>query len=284
MTTTGIGLVARPQSQISKKLLQRAVTTIRSIGFRVLIERETLEAYPDVSGDDVFSLESNPPSRIVVIGGDGTLLRVGLRLGARSGDVVLMAVRAGKRGFLMDVGPEELEPALRDFVEGRLQVISHSRLRSSLRGEQLPCVLNDVVVFTREGTLVRLDVYQGSERVMGVDGDGIIVSTTTGSTAYSLNAGGPIIDPKLDVMILTPLNPVQLFLRSVVLSSNEEINLRLRPDSGPALLILDGQLKYLVEAGDTISIGQCKEPLRVARRYWWSGYYERLYARLLSYW
>ena len=283
MKAETVGVIARPGSDVSKRIAVKAVQVLKGLGVEPLLERETKYAYPDIEAPGVFDLERDPPGKIVVIGGDGTLLRTALRLGDK--DSLIMAVRAGKRGFLLDIDESMLEERLRDFVEGKLMVVEHQRVRPLLNETPLPCVLNDVVVFTAEGTMVRVDVYSmDGERIMGVDGDGIVISTTTGSTAYSLNAGGPIIDPLLDVIVVTPLNPVQLFLRSVVISRGRGVRVRVRADSGSSLLILDGQLRYPLKPNDEVKVVPCPKPLRVARYQWWSGYYDRLFARLLSYW
>jgi Predicted sugar kinase len=203
---------------------------------------------------------------------------------AGDNDVVFMAVRAGKRGFLLDVDETELSKRVPEFLRGEFEIVEHQRIRAEVEGAATPCALNDIVVFTAEGQMVRLNVMTRGERVMGLDGDGLVISTTTGSTAYSLNAGGPVIDPRLDVIVLTPLNPVQLYLRPVVMSRSEQLTIRLREDSGAAYLVIDGQVKHSLRPGALVSVGPCPRPLRVARFNWWANYYERLFARLLSYW
>ena len=278
-----VGIVARPASQTAERLALEAVRNVIERGWEPLIEVDTAASYPQTfRGLGTFDLSRDPPSKVIVIGGDGTLLRAAIK--AEGKDVTFMAVRAGKRGFLLDVDETELAQRVADFLEGRYEVVEHQRIVAKHEGAALPCALNDIVVFTSEGQMVRLDVYSGKERVMGLDGDGLVISTTTGSTAYSLNAGGPIVDPRLDVIVVTPLNPVQLFLRPVVMSLKSRLLVRLRQDSGPAYIVIDGQVKVPAAAGYEFTVAPCPTPLRVARFNWWANYYERLYARLLSYW
>jgi len=284
---TAVGIVVRPSSEVAEALAKRTLDVIKELGARPLVEVESARSYPEVfKGIETFNIERDPPGKVIVIGGDGTLLRAAIRAGTH--DVVFLAVRAGKRGFMLDVDETTLSSRLKDFISDSYELVLHQRVKASLNGEELPCAVNDVVLFTSEGSMVRLDVYQveggNRERIMGIDGDGLIISTTTGSTAYSLNAGGPIVDPRLDVIVLTPLNPVQLFLRPVVMSRNSVIKVLMRRDSGPAYLVLDGQIKYNVRSGDEVEVYPCEVPLKVARFKWWSNYYERLFARLLSYW
>ncbi len=278
-----IGVVARPGSGTAERLALETIRRVKDLGWEPLIEVETARAYPSsFSGLRTFELDRDPPQKVIVIGGDGTLLRAAIKSGEK--DLVFMAVRAGKRGFLLDVDETELGQRIADFIEGRYEVVEHQRIVAEVDGRAMPCALNDVVVFTSEGQMVRLDVYLEKERVMGLDGDGLVVSTTTGSTAYSLNAGGPIVDPKLDVIVVTPLNPVQIFLRPVVMPRERRLLIKLRDDSGAAYIVIDGQVKAPLRAGDQFTVLPCPRPLRVARFGWWANYYERLYARLLSYW
>jgi len=280
---SGVGLVVRPSSDVAERIAIKVVQLVKEAGWEPLIEVESAEAYPGrLGGLRAFSLDRDPPDRVIVIGGDGTLLRAAIKAG--DNDVVFMAVRAGKRGFLLDVDETELGKRIPEFLRGEFEIVEHQRIRAEVEGAVTPCALNDIVVFTAEGQMVRLDVMTRGERVMGLDGDGLVISTTTGSTAYGLNAGGPIIDPRLDVIVLTPLNPVQLYLRPVVMSRSERLTIRLREDSGAAYIVIDGQVKHPLRPGALVSVGPCPRPLRVARFNWWANYYERLFARLLSYW
>ena len=280
---SGVGLVVRPSSDVAERIALEVIQLVKEAGWEPLIEVESAEAYPGrLEGLRTFSLDRDPPDRVIVIGGDGTLLRAAIKAG--DNDIVFMAVRAGKRGFLLDVDETELSRRIPEFLRGEFEIVEHQRIRAEVEGTATPCALNDIVVFTAEGQMVRLDVMTRGERVMGLDGDGLVISTTTGSTAYSLNAGGPIIDPRLDVIVLTPLNPVQLYLRPVVMSRSERLTIRLREDSGAAYLVIDGQVKHPLRPGALVSVGPCPRPLRVARFNWWANYYERLFARLLSYW
>jgi len=278
-----VGLVAKPGSGLAEEAASRVVSALRERGVEVAVERDTLMSYARFRGFPVFDIDRNPPGHLVVVGGDGTLLRSIQRLPDPS-RVVVMAVRAGKRGFLLDVEPYEIEERVADFVEGRYRVAEYPRLSTSLGDRSLPCALNDVVFITKMAKLVKLVVYARGERVFTIDGDGLIVSTTLGSTAYSLSAGGPIVDPNLDALTLTPMNPVQLHLRPIVLPPDTRIEVEVRPASGPLYVSVDGQHLEDLQPGDVASIDRCPTKARIARFRWWDNYYERLYARLLAYW
>ncbi len=277
-----VGVVAKPESGLAEDAAWRVVSKLLEMGVSVAIEVDTLKSYPRFQGFPSFDLSRDPPDRIVVVGGDGTLLRTLQRLGDAS--PLIMTVRAGKRGFLLDVEPYEIEDRVRDFVEGKYKVYEYHRLEPSIGGRGLPCALNDVVFITKMAKLVKLAVYAEGERIYNIDGDGVVVSTTVGSTAYSLSAGGPIIDPSLDVVVIAPLNPVQLHLRPVVLPADYRVEVEVRPGSGDLYMSVDGQYVEELEPGVVVAMKRCRTPARIARFKWWENYYERLFSRLLAYW
>lgn len=280
MQSARIGIVVKPDSALAEQVAIRASRALAELGADVLVEEDSWRTYGSLQDFDVFSLD-NPPEKMIVIGGDGTLLRTLMRMKDPEKTVV-MAVRAGKRGFLLDVESYEVEERVEDFVNDEYKVHVYPRLEVN-HPSGSRCVLNDAVLVMDNAKLVRLAVYSGGERIMGIDGDGLVVSTTVGSTAYSLSAGGPIIDPSLQVIVLTPLNPVQLYLRPVVLPLNATIDLEVKSNSNPLYLVLDGQESARLYPGDTVRVSLCGSRVKLARFKWWENYYERLYTRVFSY-
>ncbi len=280
MSTDQVGIVVKPDSALAERVAIRAVRALKELDARIYVEKDTAEAYPSLSLYPVFTLD-NPPEKLVVIGGDGTLLRTFMKMRDPSSSVV-MAVRAGKRGFLLDVESYEVEERIEDFMNGEYREVVYPRLQANYPGGSI-CVLNDAVLVMDKAKLVRLAVYVGGERIMGIDGDGLIISTTVGSTAYSLSSGGPIIDPNLQVIVLTPLNPVQLYLRPIVLPLEAVVDVEVKQNSNPLWIVLDGQEVHPLRPGDTVSVRVCDSRVRLARFRWWENYYERLYTRVFSY-
>ncbi|MCE4599972.1 MAG: NAD(+)/NADH kinase [Desulfurococcales archaeon] len=280
MSTGQVGIVVKPDSALAERVAIRAVRALKELDASIYVEKDTAEAYPSLSVYPVFTLD-NPPEKLVVIGGDGTLLRTFMKMRDPSSSVV-MAVRAGKRGFLLDVESYEVEERIEDFMNGEYREVVYPRLQADHPGGSV-CVLNDAVLVMDKAKLVRLAVYVGGERIMGIDGDGLIISTTVGSTAYSLSSGGPIIDPNLQVIVLTPLNPVQLYLRPIVLPLEAVVDVEVKQNSNPLWIVLDGQEVHPLRPGDTVSVRVCDSRVRLARFRWWENYYERLYTRVFSY-
>ena len=280
MAGEAVGIVVKPNSIVAERVAQRAVRKLEELEIPVMVEEETARLYGSLSEYPRFSLD-DPPGKLIVVGGDGTLLRTIMKMRDPS-KTIIMAVRAGKRGFLLDVESYEVEERVEDFIEGKYRLVEYPRFEAFYPGGS-NCVLNDVALVMDKAKLVRLSVYMGGERIMGIDGDGLIISSTVGSTAYSLSAGGPIIDPSLQVMVLTPLNPVQLYLRPVVLPLTAVVDVEVKQNSNPLYVVLDGQEVHGLNPGDIVRVKECGSNVRLARFKWWENYYERLYTRVFSY-
>jgi Predicted sugar kinase len=282
LSTEKYGIVIKPNSTAAKEIALKVIKVLTKYNIVPVLEKESKENYNDINIADNFNIEIDPPEKIIVIGGDGTLLRTVMR--EKSGKSIIMAVRAGKRGFMLDVEEYEVENKVYEFINNKFTLVEYPRLLPIFNGEKKNCAMNDIVIFTSDGLLVKLDAYYNGDRIYGVDGDGIVVSTSVGSTAYSLSAGGPIIDPRLNSIILTPLNPVQLHIRPVVFPYSGYIDINIKDDSGSYFINIDGQEKILSKSKSYLRITLCDKPARIARFRWWENYYERLFSRLLSYW
>jgi len=247
---------------IAKELL---VYGEQELGVEMLISKEVID---EVSWDKSFVVGVDDVDFIVVVGGDGTLLRILHRLGDK--DIPIMTVRMGRRGFLLDVPPFEARSRLKDLVEKRFVIEEYMRIQVAIDGRSsvLPPALNEVMVSSWGPTrtkVVRLTVYKDEDLVCSVDGDGVIVATPIGSTAYSLAAGGPIIDSELKVMVITPLAPMQLGLRPVVIPADSVVRIKIGSDSGPAACIVDGQDIEVLKPGDSIVVTRAPKPARIVR-------------------
>ncbi|NPA85409.1 MAG: NAD(+)/NADH kinase [Crenarchaeota archaeon] len=171
---------------------------------------------------------------IAVVGGDGTLLYTLSKAPCRTPPV--MTVRAGRRAFLLDLEPEELEEGVRRFLSGDYERETHRRLE--VAGIY---ALNEFAVLSKWRRVTKLNVEASGFKVYeGLEGDGIIVSTTLGSSAYALSAGGPLVDPRAEVMLLVPVNPIQLDARSVVLPPEAEVRLEIVYNTSEVVALADG--------------------------------------------
>ena len=208
---------------------------------------------------------------IIAFGGDGTLLDAAGAVAHSAHDIPVLGVNLGHLGFLTEVGRAEMPAALERLVAG--QTTTEIRLllegRVHRPGQMLPprLALNDIVV-TR-GALARMieiDVDVDGEAASHVKADGLIVATATGSTAYNLSAGGPILHPSADVIVITPLAPHALTNRPVVLPASSRIELRpiIDPPSDP-VVTFDGQHGVPLHPGDRVEIARAPRVLRLLR-------------------
>jgi NAD+ kinase len=204
---------------------------------------------------------------LIAFGGDGTILRAA-RLAAPDG-VPILGVNLGGFGFLAEVAPEELSVALADLVAGRFELDERMMLAATVdAGEGAPTLLalNDVVV-TESGVarVLRLRVLVNGEHLASYAADGVIVATPTGSTAYSLSAGGPILDPRVDALVITPICPHTFNARSVVVNRNDVVDVELAAPSADATVSVDGRVGAQLGQTGRIRVHRAKQTTRFVR-------------------
>lgn len=207
---------------------------------------------------------------LISLGGDGTLLHtIGNHLKC---DLPVLGVNMGSVGFTASVSPERFIPTLIEWAEGRTVIEEHMVLRARLmRGRKVvheSVALNDVVLLREpRARIILVELHQGESRVLSCHADGIILATPTGSTAYNLSAGGPIVHPGLKVMIATLLNPHTLASRPVVLPVEPVVRLTWmsRSEQEHPGLMLDGRESLKVRDGDVVELLAHDRPLRLVK-------------------
>lgn len=213
--------------------------------------------------------EESTADVVVSFGGDGTFLRAA-RI-ARDGSIPVIGVNVGRVGFLAEVDPTGLEDALRALAAGAFEIDDRSTLEVDLldaAGELLATgwALNDVAVEkAARQRLVRLEVAIGRTPFASFAADAVIVATSTGSTAYALSAGGPIVNPTLDAMLLAPVAPHSLFDRTTITDLRDTITIRVADDQDGALVATDGMDPIALAAGGRAVVRGGARPVRVAR-------------------
>lgn len=259
-----IGVVARRGSELSYKVAQEILRYGRdALGLEMMLDEELSN---DVLWDNVFRLGIDSVDFIIVVGGDGTLFRVVQRL--RSFETPIVGVRTGRRGFLLDVDPGEALDMLRKLVEGVYTVQNYMLLKvvPSSGGEFH--ALNDVIVASvrdTKSTIVSLDVYVDGEQLYRFDGDGVIVATPVGSTAYTFSAGGPVVDADVDALIVTPLAPLQTNAKPVVLSSRRVVEVINVSELEKTVCAIDGDVKFRLDKGDKVKISKAETGVKLVR-------------------
>lgn len=194
-------------------------------------------------------------SLFIVLGGDGTVLSTAHKV-ARE-DAPILAVNFGTIGFMMEVEKEDWKKALDSFIDGSYTCEKHMMLDVTvMRGDKVidkSTVLNEGVINCPDCKLMKLSVTLGKDVLGYYMADGLIIATSTGSTAYSSSAGGPIVSPELETVILTPICPYSYIVRPVVVSPDNRITVSMESRSNSRImLVLDGQRKILLQGDETV--------------------------------
>jgi NAD+ kinase len=208
---------------------------------------------------------------VVVLGGDGTLLAMAKAIAESGRDIPILAVNFGSLGFLTEITRPEIFSALEAAINGQATHDLRMMLRATAsRKGQEPLshmALNDVV-FTRTALsrMIELSVSVGDQFVTAVKADGLIVATPTGSTAYNLAAGGPIVHPSMDALVLTPIAPHTLTNRPIVIPAERDVRVRSTgTNAGNIYVTFDGQSGFEMTEGDEVLIARAPRPLRLVR-------------------
>ena len=246
--------------------------TLHKRGAQVFIDREYsqfLQEKAILTATDRFaSFDELPPCDFAVsIGGDGTLLKTASRVGARQTPIV--GVNMGRLGFLADVSVDDIENSIDALYRGDYSVEDRVLIGVETNGEPIhgcPCALNDVAILKRDtASMISIRTSINGEYLATYQADGLIASTPTGSTAYSLSNGGPIIVPRTGVMVLTPVAPHSLNVRPIVIPDSSQIELTVSSRSHTFLVAIDGRSSKMPE-GITLRLRRADYAARIVKR------------------
>ncbi len=271
MTTTRAkvrkaAIIAKPHIDEASSVVRGLVDWLRSHRVEPCVETRIGELFDGQCPSFALTKPPRDVELMIVLGGDGTLLSAVRAMGARQ--IPILGVNLGSLGFLTDVALPQLYPALESILAGNYSIQSRMMLDAVLsrNGKEITrqTVLNDVVI--TKGAIARIievSVQIDDHSVALVRADGIIVSTPTGSTAYSLAAGGPILHPGLGSMLLTPICPHTLTYRPVVISDRSIAELTLRGESDEVYATFDGQAAEPMEIGDTVRVRKSRNSVKL---------------------
>jgi NAD+ kinase len=261
----GLTAAAEQLEQLGTWLTQRNIEPVYEVDTAALTT--SAARYRRSSRDELPALVD----LIVVLGGDGTLLGMATRIAQCGRDVPILGVNFGSLGFLTETRIAELIPSLEAVVGGTAIIDRRAMLTAEYVGAQGPdarVVLNDVV-FTKAALsrIIELTISVGDNLVTKVKADGLIVATATGSTAYNLAAGGPIVHPRVDAVVLTPIAPHTLTNRPIVVPATETIEVRptVADAKDEIFVTYDGQSGYPLHAGDVVRIRRSERMLQLVK-------------------
>lgn len=253
-----VGLVAKPGDARVAATLRVLIDLLTRFGIEVRLDEHCVTLLEGGGSASRATLVGDDCDLVIAVGGDGTLLRAAHLIS--SYDVRLLGVNMGHLGFLADIPPEEVEEHLSailqgDFVEEKRLILRAVLMRGGQPVEPRDAI-NDVVIH-KGGTarLITLDTYVDGDFVHSQRSDGIIVSTPTGSTAYALSCGGPIVHPALDALVIVPLCPHSLSNRPIVVGGDSRIEIEVKtPEPDQARLTCDGEIGEVLHPGDRVLI------------------------------
>jgi len=272
-TISRVGLVAKERVEAAASVLTELAAWLEARSLQPVFETFAARLAGVTTGREIVSKEELPKAcdLIVLLGGDGTLIGMARRVARAGVDVPIAGVNFGSLGFLTEITLGDLYPSLEGVLDGTAPIEERMMLHAKvLRGggcftDEL--VLNDVVITKAAlSRIIELSVSIGSDRVMQVRADGLIVATPTGSTAYNLAAGGPIVQPVVDAVVLTPIAPHMLTNRPLVVTDTAAVSVA--PDmngNDEVFVTFDGQSGHALQADDVVTIERASRPLCLVR-------------------
>jgi NAD+ kinase len=270
---TRVGIVAKSHLREAAPHLVEVAAWLEARGIVAVFETATAALMPPAANRRVADRRAlvDAVDMVLVLGGDGTLLGMADRIGEARSPIPILGVNFGSLGFLTEVTFPELYPTLEAAVGGRAHVEERLMLCSTTIRANAPVaehiVLNDVVVTKgAHSRMIDLSVSIGDEFVTRVKADGLIVATPTGSTAYNLASGGPIVQPDVDALVVTPIAPHTLTNRPIVIPAPSAV--RIHPqmdDHDEVFATFDGQAGLQLRAGDELRVCRAEQKLRLIR-------------------
>ncbi len=260
-----IGIISKPHHAEAKRVLEELVPWLAERGKAVVMDVETAALVGETTGVEKNRLPDEV-AMIIVLGGDGTFLSVARLTEGR--DVPLLGVNLGGLGFLTEVTQEQIFETLGEIFEGNYGVGERLLLQAHIHRDDERIAeyraLNDVVI--NKGALARiisLETYVNGTYVNTFAADGIIISTPTGSTAYNLAAGGPILSPELGAIIINPICPHPLTTRPLVLPDDVTVEVVLKAEGEDVLLTLDGQVGFALRYDDVVEVRKALQTVKL---------------------
>jgi len=269
-----IGIISRCDRDEILSHVEKIIDHVKS-RVDVMIDPKTAERL-HLKGTQIAEMRKNGAEFIISIGGDGTVLR-----GIQKMDDPLpfLGINMGTIGFLVDVPPED-SLSIIDKVLSGFEVEERSRLSILVNDEVLPCATNEVVIITANpAKMLSYRIFVDKIPLEELRADGAVFATPTGSTAYAMSAGGPIVDPRVDGTVIVPLAPFKLSSRPWVVPALSQIKVELTVPKKEAVLVIDGQYSRKIKEDDTIIITKADIPARFVRTRE-DGFYEKVRSKL----
>jgi NAD+ kinase len=270
---TRVGLVAKRRLDAAAGVLAELAGWLEARDVRAIFETETAALAGLPPGRPTSSRDELPRhcDLVVVLGGDGTFIGMADRIARADVDVPILGVNFGSLGFLTEIALPELYGALEAVLAGKSEIEMRTMLRARTVRDGSPfddhIVLNDIVITKAAlSRIIEMSVSVGPDPMTQVRADGLIIATPTGSTAYNLAAGGPIVHPAVDALLLTPIAPHTLTNRPIVIPASAEVRVRpVMSTNDDVYVTFDGQSGFPLDEGDVVTVTRAPRPLRIVK-------------------
>jgi len=266
------GIILKPKAMELKSIYKKIKDQFEALGIKVLLDKSSANTINEADGIEFEEL-CKQSDFLVSLGGDGTLISLARR--SLEFNKAIMGINLGNLGFLTDINPEELDTFLNNFKENKYRIDNRMMIEVSVNDKKF-VAFNDVS-FCKDSIagILSLEAKINNKLFNRYSGDGLIISTPTGSTAYNLSCGGPVVYPLTNALIVTPISPHSLTQRPIVLPQDFEISISLI-NPNKAVLIIDGQVTVNINNNDIISVKVASKKAKLIHRF------ERNYFNVLS--
>lgn len=253
MQAKSVGIITRMDVNDPKGIIS---TFVKHLSYRVKLLLDPITA--SMAGvKETTEIDEMYADLILIFGGDGTILR-SLQLLPKP--TPILGINMGEVGFLTVVDPESALYMIDDIIKD-FQVVERARLAVKLNTFELPCAMNEAVIITsRPAKISQFRISVDDKLMEEIRADGVVFATPTGSTAYAMSAGGPIVDPRVDGIIIVPLAPYKLSARPWVVPAHSVIKLELLREDKESMVVVDGQYSATVSKSDVLTFTHCETP------------------------
>jgi len=215
-----------------------------------------------IDGISVENMREEGAELIVSVGGDGTVLR---NIAKMKDPLPILGINMGTLGFLVDVEPKDAIETVEEVLFG-FSYLERMRMDVFLNGEMLETATNEIAIMSaKPAKIIQFQVHVGDCLLDDMRADGVVFATPTGSTAYAMSAGGPIINPRVNAIVVVPVAPFKLSSRPWVIPSDSEIKIRLSSPNKEAVIAIDGQKSYRIKPEDAVRLKKSKFPARFVK-------------------
>ena len=244
-----IALLLRPDTPEADSLAKRIIPQLKEKGYEVSVDSGSAKrlGYPKLS----IPLKKLETDLLITLGGDGTILYAIHEM--PHPETYILGVNFGYRGVLSEIDPHRFDLAWKLIEDGKYSVHACTQLATEVNGKRICDALNEALLTAQTpAKIIEVEVFVDCDMIMEGKLDGVMVATTTGSTAYALSAGGPMVHPDLDCFVVVPQFPINFDLRPVVTASKIPLSIRLTMPHRPGLVTVDGQKSIKIKPGSTL--------------------------------